>query len=61
MGCAGGIDFTSNLALTREAIPAGFQSFKVTLKVRGEIDPAGATHIDFAFFFGVGVDQDIGL
>ncbi|MFH4338764.1 aminoacyl-histidine dipeptidase, partial [Acinetobacter baumannii] len=32
MGCAGGIDFTSNLALTREAIPAGFQSFKVTLK-----------------------------
>ena len=32
MGCAGGIDFTSNLALTREAIPAGFQSFKLTLK-----------------------------
>ncbi|HBR3278442.1 TPA: M20/M25/M40 family metallo-hydrolase, partial [Klebsiella pneumoniae] len=30
MGCAGGIDFTSNLTLTREAIPAGFQSFKVT-------------------------------
>ncbi|HFP9306087.1 TPA: beta-Ala-His dipeptidase, partial [Raoultella planticola] len=32
MGCAGGIDFTSNLALTREAVPAGFQSFKLTLK-----------------------------
>ena len=32
MGCAGGIDFTSNLTLTREAIPAGFQSFKLTLK-----------------------------
>lgn len=32
MGCAGGIDFTSDLALTREAVPAGFQSFKLTLK-----------------------------
>ena len=32
MGCAGGIDFTSNLQLTREAIPAGFQTFKLTLK-----------------------------
>ncbi|WES69463.1 cytosol nonspecific dipeptidase [Superficieibacter sp. HKU1] len=32
MGCAGGIDFTSNLTLTREAIPADFQSFKLTLK-----------------------------
>ena len=32
MGCAGGIDFTSNLTLTREAIPAGFQSVKLTLK-----------------------------
>ena len=32
MGCAGGIDFISTLALTREAVPAGFQSFKLTLK-----------------------------
>ncbi|WP_432699073.1 beta-Ala-His dipeptidase [Kluyvera cryocrescens] len=32
MGCAGGIDFTSTLPLTREAIPAGFQTFKLTLK-----------------------------
>ncbi|MEG8453434.1 M20/M25/M40 family metallo-hydrolase [Klebsiella pneumoniae] len=32
LGADNGIDFTSNLALTREAIPAGFQSFKVTLK-----------------------------
>jgi len=32
MGCAGGIDFTSNLPLTREAIPADFQSVKLTLK-----------------------------
>ncbi|HGH5980023.1 TPA: cytosol nonspecific dipeptidase [Kluyvera georgiana] len=32
MGCAGGIDFTSNLPLTREAIPTGFQTFKLTLK-----------------------------
>ena len=32
MGCAGGIDFTSNLPLTREAVPAGFQTFKLTLK-----------------------------
>ncbi|EFU7310746.1 beta-Ala-His dipeptidase, partial [Salmonella enterica] len=32
MGCAGGIDFTSNLPLTREAVPAGFACFKLTLK-----------------------------
>ncbi|MDP1159653.1 cytosol nonspecific dipeptidase, partial [Klebsiella variicola] len=32
MCCAGGIDFTSNLALTLESIPAGFQSYKVTIK-----------------------------
>lgn len=32
MGCAGGIDFISTLPLSREAIPAGFQTFKLTLK-----------------------------
>ncbi|MDY0970697.1 cytosol nonspecific dipeptidase [Siccibacter turicensis] len=32
MGCAGGIDVISTLALTREAVPAGFQTFKLTLK-----------------------------
>ena len=32
MGCAGGIDFTANLPLSREAVPADFQSFKLTLK-----------------------------
>jgi dipeptidase D len=32
MGCAGGIDFISTLALQREAVPAGFQTFKLTLK-----------------------------
>jgi dipeptidase D len=32
MGCAGGIDFISTLQLSREAIPAGFQTFKLTLK-----------------------------
>ncbi|YCI80878.1 cytosol nonspecific dipeptidase [Enterobacteriaceae bacterium] len=32
MGCAGGIDFISTLALTREVVPAGFQTFKLTLK-----------------------------
>jgi len=32
MGCAGGIDFTSTLQLTREAVPAGFTTFKLTLK-----------------------------
>lgn len=32
MGCAGGIDFSSHLPLTREAIPAGFETFKLTLK-----------------------------
>ncbi len=28
MGCAGGIDFTSNLALTREAFPPGSRALK---------------------------------
>lgn len=32
MGCAGGIDFISTLSLSREAIPAGYQTFKLTLK-----------------------------
>lgn len=32
MGCAGGIDFISTLPLSREAIPAGFQTFRLTLK-----------------------------
>ncbi|MEH0888311.1 cytosol nonspecific dipeptidase [Enterobacter sp. UNJFSC 003] len=32
MGCAGGIDFITTLPLSREAIPAGFQTFKMTLK-----------------------------
>ncbi|MGC6389720.1 beta-Ala-His dipeptidase [Ewingella sp. S1.OA.A_B6] len=32
MGCAGGIDFTSTLPLTREALPAGYATLKLTLK-----------------------------
>lgn len=32
MGCAGGVDFTANFALTREAIPADYQTFTLTLK-----------------------------
>ncbi|HHD7241583.1 TPA: cytosol nonspecific dipeptidase [Enterobacter cloacae] len=32
MGCAGGIDFISTLPLSREAVSAGFQTFKLTLK-----------------------------
>lgn len=28
----GGIDFTSNLHLDREAVPAGFETFNLTLK-----------------------------
>jgi len=32
MGCAGGIDFTSVLPLSREALPAGYQTLKLTLK-----------------------------
>ncbi|EKS6385537.1 cytosol nonspecific dipeptidase [Enterobacter hormaechei] len=32
MGCAGGIDFISTLPLSREAIPGGFETFKLTLK-----------------------------
>jgi dipeptidase D len=32
MGCAGGIDFTATLPLSREAVPAGFTTLKLTLK-----------------------------
>ena len=32
MGCAGGIDFIYTLPLSREAIPSGFETFKLTLK-----------------------------
>ncbi|WP_058912004.1 cytosol nonspecific dipeptidase [Entomohabitans teleogrylli] len=32
MGCAGGIDFITTLKLEREAVPAGYQAFKITLK-----------------------------
>ena len=32
MGCAGGIDFITRLPLTREALPAGLSTFKLTLK-----------------------------
>lgn len=32
MGCAGGIDFVTTLPLTREAVPAEFQTLKLTLK-----------------------------
>ncbi len=32
MGCAGGIDFRSTLKLAREAIPAGYQTLKLTVK-----------------------------
>lgn len=32
MGCAGGIDFTSTLTLTRAAVPAGYTTLKLTLK-----------------------------
>ena len=32
MGCAGGIDVTTTLALSREAVPAGYSTFTLTLK-----------------------------
>lgn len=32
MGCAGGVDFTTSFALTRENLPADYQTFKMTLK-----------------------------
>lgn len=32
MGCAGGIDFITRMALQREAIPAGYQMLKLTIK-----------------------------
>ncbi|WP_192458954.1 beta-Ala-His dipeptidase [Musicola keenii] len=32
VGCAGGIDFKTRLPLTREALPAGYQTLKLTIK-----------------------------
>ncbi|MDR0805601.1 MAG: aminoacyl-histidine dipeptidase [Enterobacteriaceae bacterium] len=32
MGCAGGVDCITTLPLTREAIPAGYQTFKISLQ-----------------------------
>lgn len=32
VGCAGGVDFTSRLSVQREAVPAGFEHIKLTLK-----------------------------
>ncbi|HDS3816168.1 TPA: M20/M25/M40 family metallo-hydrolase, partial [Morganella morganii subsp. morganii] len=32
MGCAGGIDVTTTLSLSREAVPAGYSTFTLTLK-----------------------------
>jgi len=32
MGCAGGIDFITTLPLQREAVPAGYQTLKLTIK-----------------------------
>ncbi|BDH46987.1 cytosol nonspecific dipeptidase [Salmonella enterica subsp. enterica serovar Choleraesuis] len=32
MGCAGGIDFITTLALKREAVPAGYETVKLTVK-----------------------------
>ncbi|NHB92509.1 beta-Ala-His dipeptidase [Photorhabdus cinerea] len=32
MGCAGGIDFTTTLTLTRESIPANYKTLKLTIK-----------------------------
>ncbi|MCV9880433.1 beta-Ala-His dipeptidase [Brenneria izbisi] len=32
MGCAGGIDFITRLPLVREALPAGYQTLKLTIK-----------------------------
>ncbi|MCA6222873.1 beta-Ala-His dipeptidase [Photorhabdus antumapuensis] len=32
MGCAGGVDFTTTLALTREAVPANYKTLKLIIK-----------------------------
>ena len=32
MGCAGGVDFTATFDLTREALPQGYKTFRMTLK-----------------------------
>ena len=45
MGCAGGIDFISTLPLSREAIPAGFQTFKLTLTGLKGGDSGGDIHL----------------
>ncbi|MNG65264.1 hypothetical protein D3C79_235250 [compost metagenome] len=40
---------------------AGRYRFALQRQGSDEINTAGATHVDLAFFFGVGVDQDIRL
>ncbi|CCJ85488.1 hypothetical protein BN133_1865 [Cronobacter dublinensis 582] len=42
------------LEIRRDRLAGKFQR-------RDKIDAAGATHVDFAFFFGIGVDQNIRL
>ncbi|MNE39531.1 hypothetical protein D3C80_1334890 [compost metagenome] len=44
-----------------QRLVTGWQCFTLQRQGGDEIDPPSAAHVDFAFLFGVGVDQDIGL
>lgn len=44
-----------------ERLKTGRDSFAGERQRGDKIDAAGATHIDFAFFFGIGINEDIGL
>ena len=62
MGCAGGIDFTSNLHLDREAVPAGFETFKLTLKgLKGGHSGGNANKLLVRFLAGHAEELDLRL
>ena len=44
-----------------KALETGRNGFTGQREVRGEVDPAGAAHVNLTLFFGVGVDQDVRL
>lgn len=48
MGCAGGVDFTTTFALTREAIPTNHKVFKITLKGLTGGHSGGDIHLGLA-------------
>ena len=48
MGCAGGVDFTTTFALTKEAIPTNHKVFKITLKDLTGGHSGGDIHLGLA-------------